>query len=87
MTPMLGGRLAGVIGHFYDLRLRHATTNFKNTIGNPFFERPFLRQNAQKKSLEQKLYRTLFKNCFRKQFWTSGSAQTRKRMKVKVQVL
>ena len=46
---MLGGRLAGVIGHFYDLRLRHATTNYKKKIGNPFFERPFLRRNAQKK--------------------------------------
>ena len=51
-----------------------------------FLKRYFLRQNAPKKNLEQKSYRTLCLKCFQKQFWTSGSAPTRKRMKVKVQI-
>ena len=35
-------------------------------------------ETLQKKNLEQKIYKTLWEKCFRIQFGTSGSAQTRK---------
>ena len=55
-------------------------------MGNPIFEAHFFLDKTLQFFFEQLSCMTLRKNCFQKQFWTPGSAQTRKCMKVKVQV-